>query len=412
MLRQAFSECERVGAPFASVRAGELKRVLIVHNHYKHRGGEDAVVEDECRLLTDHGIQVTSFEHSNDELDGMNLLRAGFDTVWNARIAREFDEVIGREQPGIVHVHNTFTRISPAIYWIAASRGVPVVQTLHNFRLFCPQSTFLRNGRVCENCIKQFVPVSGIRHGCYHNSKSQTFAVAAMLVAHRAIGTWRHKVTRFIALNEFCRSKFIEGGLPADKIRVKPNFVMPPSLDVSFERRGGLFVGRLSPEKGLDTLAKAVARLGHNPISVIGTGPLEGLVRSTFGESYRGQKSSGEVMEAMAEANYLVIPSIWYENFPRTMVEAFASGLPVIASRLGALAEIVDDGRTGLLFEAGNPDDLSDKISWAERNPDRMRTMGLHARTDYEQKYSPAINYEMLTDIYSEAIRASSRQAS
>ena len=265
-------ECERVGAPFASVRAGELKRVLIVHNHYKHRGGEDAVVEDECRLLTDHGIQVTSFEHSNDELDGMNLLWAGFDTVWNARIAREFDEVIGREQPGIVHVHNTFTRISPAIYWIAARRGVPVVQTLHNFRLFCPQSTFLRNGHVCENCIKQFVPVSGIRHGCYHNSKSQTFAVAAMLVAHRAIGTWRHKVTRFIALNEFCRSKFIEGGLPADKIRVKPNFVMPPSLDVSFERRGGLFVGRLSPEKGLDTLAKAVARSGHNPISVIGTG--------------------------------------------------------------------------------------------------------------------------------------------
>jgi glycosyltransferase involved in cell wall biosynthesis len=386
-------------------------RVLLAHNHYKHRGGEDAVFEDERTLLTDRGVHVASYECSNDEFEDVGPMTAAINTLWNSATAQQFEAMLLREQPDVIHVHNTFAWMSPAVYWVAARHRVPVVQTLHNFRLLCPQATFLRDGQVCEACITQIFPISGVRHGCYHNSRRQTLGVATMLFVHRSLRTWHNKVSRFIALNEFCRAKFVEGGLPEEAIRIKPNFVAAPQSSGLNARNGGLFVGRLSPEKGLEVLVAAIARLACNPMLIIGSGPLELLVKSTFGSSYLGPMPPSDVMAAMASANYLVVPSIWYENFPRTIVEAFASGLPVIASRLGALKEIVDDGRTGLLFEPGNPNDLAQKISWAEENPDQMRIMGRAARKDYETMYSPDINFEILMGIYTEAIEAGSRSS-
>jgi glycosyltransferase involved in cell wall biosynthesis len=307
--------------------------------------------------------------------------------------------------PDVIHVHNTFPLISPSFYWAAAKAKVPVVQTLHNFRLFCPQAVFLREGKVCEDCLGK-VPWRGVVHGCYRDSKAQSAVLAGMVTAHRAIGTWRNKVTRYIALNEFCRQKFIQGGLPAERILVKPNFVdFAAQPEVS--RNGFLFVGRLSVEKGIETLALAMKQVSHIELRVAGTGPESPLLDNIGALQMLGALSADEVRAQMNQSTALVLPSIWYENFPRVLVEALACSLPVIASRIGALAELIEDGVTGLLFEPGNATDLAAKINWAQQNPHKMREMGRNARNVYEAKYTANQNYHQLMAIYGEAINAS-----
>jgi glycosyltransferase involved in cell wall biosynthesis len=235
--------------------------------------------------------------------------------------------------------------------------------------------------------------------------------LAGMITLHRGLGTYRNKVTRYIALNDFCRAKFISGGLPAEKFRVKPNFIDSLETPEWTARQGGLFVGRLSREKGLDVLAAAVKLLPGNPVKVIGAGDLDVYVKSTFGSDYLGFQHLDAILAKMQHSSYLVVPSLWYENFPRTIVEAFACGLPVIASRIGALAEIIEDGRTGLLFETGNASDLAIKLAWAEAHPNEMVKMGQTARAVYESKYTPERNYAMLMEIYEDAIAAKCAEA-
>ena len=302
--------------------------------------------------------------------------------------------------PHVVHVHNTFPLLSPAIYWAAANAQVPVVQTLHNFRLLCAQATFLREGEVCEDCLGK-LPWRGVLRKCYRNSTVQSAALVAMLGLHRTIGTYRHKVNRYIALSQFSKHKFVEGGLPAQKISVKPNFVdTGPAGKVL--RVGGLYVGRLSPEKGLHVLVAALRALPHLTLNVIGTGPQLPLLRGNSQIRLLGQQDSESVLRKMCESAFLVMPSIGYEQFPRTLVEAFACGLPVIASRLGPLAELVEDGQTGLLFEPGSTRDLAEKIGFAASKPSVMREMGRNARAEYEAKYTPQRNYQQLMEIYSD----------
>jgi glycosyltransferase involved in cell wall biosynthesis len=232
---------------------------------------------------------------------------------------------------------------------------------------------------------------------------AQSSVLAAMLTVHRAAGTYANKVTRYIALNDFCRRKFIEGGLPADRIVIKPNFVDMPYTKPLVQRRGGLFVGRLSHEKGTQILAAAATNLDRIIVDVIGIGDEREALASCQNLNLLGWQNGAEILERMRRASYLVMPSIWYENFPRTLVEAFACGLPVIASRIGALAEIIKDEVTGLLFEPGNPNDLADKVRWAEAHPDKLARMGQAARTEYEEKYTAERNYETLMRIYGEA---------
>jgi len=220
-----------------------------------------------------------------------------------------------------------------------------------------------------------------------------------MLGFHRLTGTYRNKVSAYIALTEFSKNKFIEGGLPSDRIHIKPNFVDIPYID-SKERRHGLYVGRLSPEKGLSCLADSVENSPNIRIDIIGTGTA-GLALEAFPQfKLRGWKPANEVYEAMRNAAYLIVPSIWYETFGLIVIEAFACGLPVIASSIGALAELVEDGQTGLLFEPGSSESLADKIVWAESHPNELATMGKHARKVYEAKYSPQTNYDQLMSIY------------
>jgi len=379
-------------------------RILIVHNAYQQQGGEDSVVEAETALLRARGHAVELYGRHNNEITELARAQLAVETVWSSRTTRQFSTSVTAFRPDVVHVHNTFPLISPSVYWAAHRLHLPVIQTLHNFRLHCPQAMYLREGKVCEDCLGH-LPLAGIKHGCYRGSRTQTGVLVAMLGVHRALGTWQDKVTRFIALNEFCRAKFIAGGLPADRIVVKPNFVdfdaPPPST-----RAGFLFVGRLSPEKGVATLAQAAAALECVVVKVVGKGPQESLLNGVRGIEYLGGLSADEVRTRMCAARALIIPSIWYENFPRTLVEALACGLPIIASRIGALADLIEDGVTGLFFTPGNADELAEKMRWVSDHPAQMAVMGRNARIRYEKQYTAASNYDRLMEIYSEAIHA------
>ncbi|OWW18833.1 transferase [Noviherbaspirillum denitrificans] len=378
-------------------------KILVAHNAYQHRGGEDAVVEDEVDLLRRYGHEVKVYRQHNDALNRMSPAKAAVSAIWSQDAASEVEALCERFHPDVIHVHNTFPLISPSLYWMADSLQIPVVQTLHNFRLLCPQAIFLRDGKICEDCVGK-LPWRSVTRKCYRASAMQSAVITTMLATHRAIGTFRDRVTRYIALNRFARAKYIEGGLPADRFRIKPNFVESPGIPEWTGRQGGMYVGRLSSEKGLEVLA-ATARLdGAAQVDVIGGGPLEALARETFGERFLGYRPLPDIMARMGRASYLVLPSICYENSPRAIVEAFACGLPVIASRLGALADLVRDGVTGLLFNPGDPVDLAAQIRWAEAHPDQMIRMGQAARAEYEAEYTPERNYEMLMDIYDDAI--------
>lgn len=378
-------------------------KILIAHNAYQHRGGEDAVVEAEISLLQEHGHDIQTYRQHNDALKDMPRAAAAVSTIWSQRSATDIDALCRQFRPDVIHVHNTFPLISPSLYWAAYRRGVPVVQTLHNFRLLCPQAIFMRDGKTCEDCIGR-LPWRAVTRKCYRASATQSAVIAGMLAVHRAAGTYRHRVTRYIALNRFARDKYIQGGLPAERLRIKPNFAPSTGQPSWDERRGGLYVGRLSAEKGIDVLAGAMWSVPGVQIGVIGSGPLEPLASQAFGSGYLGYLPLDDIMARMGRAQFLVLPSTCYENSPRTIVEAFSCGLPVIASRLGALADIVQDGATGLLFNPGDPKDLAAKIAWATAHPEEMTRMGRAARAEYDARYTPERNYEMLIDIYEEAI--------
>jgi glycosyltransferase involved in cell wall biosynthesis len=329
----------------------------------------------------------------------MQLLR---DTYWSPRTEAKVEELVRGFKPDLIHVHNTFPLISPSLYWAAAKHGVPVVQTLHNFRLFCLGALFLRENRVCEDCMGR-APWRGIVHGCYRESISQSAVLAGMLSLHRGLGTWKNKVTRYIALNDFCRNKFIQGGLPAERLVVKPNFVDFPAPKPQ-HREGFLFVGRLSLEKGINVLADCARRLPHQAFRVAGTGPEAHQLEALPNVELLGALSGDQVRAQMQKASALLMPSIWHENFPRTLVEAFASGLPVIASRVGALADLVDDDVNGLLFSVNDGNDLAAKVRWAAEHPNQLGTLGKTARAHYEAYFTADANYKLLLSIYADAI--------
>ncbi len=378
-------------------------KILIAHNEYQYRGGEDTVVDAEIALLRSRGHEVEVYRRHNGELQHMSAAAAAVSTVWSRRTVDDARRICRAFQPDLIHVHNTFPLISPSLYWFAARHGIPLIQTLHNFRLLCPQAALLRRGSVCEDCVGK-TPWRAVTRKCYRQSTLQSAVAAGMLVTHRMLGTYHDHVTNYIALNAFCRDKFIAGGLPGERICIKPNFaVASKSLDWT-ERRGGLFVGRLSMEKGLDVLMAAMRGLPAGAIQVIGSGPLEEAVRQAFGADYLGYKSSEHMMALLRQAEFLVAPSTGIETFGLVAIEAFACGTPVIASRQGGLGELVADGVTGLLVNPGDAADLAAKIAWARAHPEHMMEMGRAARAEYEAKYTPECNYRILIRIYEDAI--------
>jgi glycosyltransferase involved in cell wall biosynthesis len=378
-------------------------RVLVAHNAYRQQGGEDAVVDAEVALLRRHGHEVTEYRRHNDEMEWQARWSVAAQTMWSMRTVRDVADLLGTRQIDVIHCHNTFPLISPSIYWAAHRAKVPVVQTLHNFRFLCPQAMFLREGQVCEDCLGH-LPWRAVTRACYRSSRLQSAVLCGTLAGHRVLGTYRDKITLCIALNEFCRRKFIEGGLPAGRVRVKPNFIDTPAPRPIGPRHGFLFAGRLSPEKGVGVLIEAARLSPGLTLRVAGGGPDERLLHEVSGLVWLGKLSGERVLDEMAHALSLVVPSLWYENFPRTIVEAFASGLPVIGSRLGAMEELIEHGVTGLLFEPGNAEALAETLRWADAHPAEMETMGRHARERYEQHLSGDSNYEQLISIYREAV--------
>jgi glycosyltransferase involved in cell wall biosynthesis len=384
-------------------------KILAVHNRYQRPGGEDQVFVDETTLLETRNHRVLRYEVHNDQVKQANRLALAKDTVWNTSAYRELGALIRRERPHVVHFHNTLPLVSPAGYYAARAEGVPVIQTLHNYRLLCPVALFFRDGRVCEDCIGKAVPWPGVVHRCYRGSRTASGVIATMLTVHHALRTWTEMVDVYVALTEFARNKFIEGGLPAGKIVVKPNFVAP---DPGRGQGGGgyaLFVGRLAPEKGTETMLAAWDRLGTRiPLKIVGDGPLrDQVVEAAARQSnveWLGHRPVEDVHALMGKADMLIFPSQWYETFGRVAAEAFAAGTPVIAANIGAVAELVEHGRTGLKFRPGDPEDLVTQLEWALSHSAELRRMREEVRAEFEAKYTAERNYRALMEIYEAAL--------
>jgi len=386
-------------------------KILIVHNHYQQAGGEDNVVAAEARLLADNGQDVEVWSVDNKDLpSGIGgKIKTALNTGYSQSSRALALERIGAFRPDVVHVHNFFPQISPSIYDACLDENVPVVQTLHNYRLICPGAMLMRDGKICEQCITGS-PYQAVRYGCYRGSKLGSAVVAHMVAQHRQLGTWQNKVNRFIALTGFAKSKFIAAGFPAAKIEVKANFVADPlqqTTRTTTARPGfALFVGRISEEKGIKTLLQAWSTLTDQALlKVAGAGPLEAMLHGTKNVAVLGRQTPTEVSDLMRQAAFLVMPSIWYEPFGLVLIEALAHGLPVLASRLGSMVDIIEDGKTGLLFEPGNPQDLADKVQWLIEHPAECRRMGENARTVYLANYTPEHNYQQLLAIYGAEMR-------
>jgi len=390
-------------------------KILLVHNYYRFPGGEDEVFKNEAALLRENGHDVSLFTVSNVDFKGIeNAIRVGVNLTYSQRSRNEISKAIQECGPDIVHVHNFFPLLTPSIYDACRQQGVPVVQTLHNFRPICAGSYLSRNNVPCEKCVGGS-HIWGVIHRCYRRSSLATLAVARMNRFHRARGTWRERVDAFITPSKFMRSRFIVGDFPADKIFAKPNFVTDwvssqeiANTDLEKDRSGALYAGRLSAEKGIDVLLKAWDGVGLE-LAIAGQGllyeDLSKLCRPNI--KVLGHLSLEDLHQKMLRAQFLIVPSLWYEGLPMVVLNAFACGLPVIASRLGSLAELVEDGVTGLHFTPGDAGDLKEKVLWANRNPERLVAFGRNARASYELKYTPERNYEKLMEIYQFAINRS-----
>lgn len=387
--------------------------ILSVHNRYLFRGGEDQSSELENALLRKKGHNVVEHVADNHSIGGQFLVGVGARSVWNPASYSKLRECIRTNKIDLVKIDNFFPQVSPAVFYAANAERVPAVQALRNFRLLCPGAVFFRDGKVCEDCLGKAIPWPGIVHGCYRKSRAQTLAPAAMASVHKMAGTWARRVTAYVALSEFSRTKFIQGGLPAEKLFVKPNFV--PDNGVGDGKAGyALFVGRLSPEKGLDLLLSAWNRIGSRlQLKIVGVGPLESMVRehaaANSGIEYLGEKPIAETYELMGNAMALVFPSQWYETFGRTVAEAFAKGTPVIASNLGTMSTMVSHQSTGLHFDPGSPESLAQQVEWMLANPRQWHAMRTTARQTYERLYTPDRNYQMMMSIFEAAI--TSKQA-
>ncbi len=382
-------------------------KILLVHNFYQVAGGEDAVLESESKLLAGRNLVEIVAVNNDHIVSVIAKIKALFGVVFSWSQLNKLKQVLVTKRPDVVHVHNYFPVVSPAIFYACKATSTPIVHTLHNYRAVCPTSLLMHDGKVNE---KSLIGTSwwAVSKRVYKDSYVGTLALSLMVEWHKKVGTWNTKVDRFIALTEFARNKYIEAGWPAEKIVVKPNFIQDPfNCDATIQKEGGygLFVGRLSEEKGVDILFESWANT-TGKLKVIGDGPLKEYVesRSSGAIEFLGRKDKPDVLDLVRNADFIIMPSTWYEGFPMVLVEAFACGTPALVSRLGSMEEIVEDGVTGLHFEVGNAKDLAEKAQWLIDNPHRAREMGQNARNEYLAKYTPEKNYTMLMDIYQQAI--------
>ncbi|WNZ47631.1 glycosyltransferase family 4 protein [Leptolyngbya boryana CZ1] len=380
-------------------------KILQIHNRYKIPGGEDTVVRCEYELLKQYQHDVRRLEVDNDDIQTVfDKINIAIGTIYSRSGARKVTEAVQAFQPDVVHVYNFFPKISPAVYYACKRLGVPVVQSLQNYRLFCASPYFYRDGKVCEDCVGQAFPISGIVHGCYQGSRIGTAAIATMQYTHRLLNTWNEGIDQYIALTDFARDKYVEAGLPASKMIVKPNFLPIDPGQGNVRENYILFAGRLSPEKGIEVVIEAWKTLADEiPLKIVGQGALEAQVMKACQHpniEWLGHQSHTEVLSLMKKAQALLFPSLWYECLPMVIVEAYAVGLPVIASNLGSQSTLIKHRQTGLHFEAGNTRSLVEQVRWFLTHPEAASQMRQGARHEYETRYTAEENYKMLIDIY------------
>jgi glycosyltransferase involved in cell wall biosynthesis len=385
-------------------------RVLLVHGAYQQFGGEDSVVRAERELLERHGDEVLLYSRHNDEIKEFGAVeKASFfpQTVYSWKSSGEIADVVHGFQPDVAFVHNVYPLLSPSVYHKLHSLGVPAVQVLHNFRPFCPNGFYYTQGQICEAC-KDGNYLNAVRKRCYKDSYVLSGLYALTLGSNRLAGMV-DKIAGFICLTEFFKIKMKEAGVPESKLFVRPNFVYAPPLAANGEDAGNyaIYMGRLSPEKGCWTLIHAFDQL-QVPLKILGTGPLEQDLKDYVRAKgigniqFLGFKSGDEKWQLLRNSMCLVVPSEWYENFPVTVLEAFMAAKPVVASRMGGLPYIVDDGQSGLLFEAGKVDELVQKVQQLVHDPAGAVRMGACGRRLSETKYGPEQGYSNLMNVFSQ----------
>lgn len=387
-------------------------RVLLAHNFYRSSSpsGEDTVYREERALLEARGVEVIAYERYSDELQSAGPLavaRSALNVAWSNAARADVAALVRRSRPDIAHFHNTFPLISPSAYAACRDAGVPVVQTLHNFRMICPGAMLFRNDGPCEQCIEGSL-LSSLRHRCYRNSLPATAVVAHSIALNRRRQT-HLLVDRYLALTEFARSRFVAGGLSPEQIVVKPNGLNQQIRPGAGDGGYFVFVGRISREKGVHVLLDAWEHLPHFHLKIIGDGPLrESLQRTAalrrLNVEFLGRMNRPDLPGAVGAAAALIVPSLWYEGFPMTVVEAFASGTPVIASRLGSLAEIVVDGENGALFPAGDARALAGVVARVASSSAVLARMRECARAQFDRHYCADANFAQLSALYSSVL--------
>ena len=388
-------------------------KILLVHNYLRPPSGENVVYESEKRLLLEKGHKIITYERNNKEITSYSFINKStlpLKVVWARDSYKKIANLIKKHKPSLVHFHNTFPLISPTAYRVCYKYHIPIVQTLHNYRMICPGALLFRNGKICEDCITGSL-WNAVKHKCYHDSCLQTSIIASMIYIHRLLRTW-DMITVYIALNEFCKSIFIKAGLKKDRIFIKPNFI-PNNYIPSFTHNNfAIFIGRLSREKGLYTLLNAWRSIKNLCLKIIGEGPMKEELKKwrLTNVEIMGYLPKTQTLKLLKQAYFLVLPAECYETFSLVVHEAFACGKPVIASRLGILSKVIKDKVTGLLFEPGNVNDLVEKIKWMINHKAEAIEMGKRARVEFEDKYIADKNYELLMDIYQKAIEINKKE--
>jgi glycosyltransferase involved in cell wall biosynthesis len=388
-------------------------RVLVVHNRYRtHQpSGENAVVEDEAVQLEQAGCEVSRVIVESDEIAGWGAAKrtalAGR-VVWSREGRRLVEAGVRRHRPDVVHFHNTFPLLSPAALRVPGRHGVAVVQTLHNFRPLCAAGTFLRDGAPCERCLGR-PQAAALRFGCYRDSRAATASITAMSTVHAVLGTWTRFVDRFIVPSAFARSKYEAAGWPTDRFDVKPNSPTLPHVEPSSRREGFVAVARLSREKGIDTLIHAWRRLdGPYTLTIVGHGDdaatVSALATDLPGVALVGRLARDETLARIASARALLVPSRCYEVAPVVVAEAFALGVPVVASRLGALPEFVEDGKNGLLAEPESPEAFAHAVARLAEDETLAERLSAGARRTFARRLDPQVTTKRLLEIYANAI--------
>lgn len=369
-------------------------------------------------MLERGGVDVEVFDRCNDEIDAVSTVArvgAAVNSIWSRSSRAELGRVLDRVRPDVVHVHNTFATLSPSIYGVCKQHGAAVVQTLHNFRLFCPAALFLRDGKPCEACVDKSL-LESMRNRCYRGSLGATAVIASNLYVHRQLGTYSRHVDRYIALTQFGRGRAIRGGIPAHQIVVKPNFIPDPPHPGKGEGGHAVFVGRITEGKGVETLLEAWRKLPDLPLRILGDGHLRPALESKaqregLNVQFFGSVSKNVVMDLVASARFIIVPSVWYETFGLVVAEAFACGTPALVSRIGSLDELVEDGVTGRKFSAGDPADLATLARELANDSSSLANMRGHARAYFDQHLTEERNFVLLKGIYADAIAQGSRKS-